>query len=551
MMASPHPAIVLLALTMLLLFNYHTTPKPPPQQPELKPQPQLHGQTPGWHKGHRMSQCEDYTTYSTKKHKPLSKGELKLPFMRPPDECKTFKSAAVEELITDYGERMIDDDLFQLFRNCLPNTLDTTILWHNNDIESPRTFVSTGDIHAEWLRDSARQLSVYQRFIKQDESLKLLIKGAILQQAEYINVAPYCNAFQPPKGSNVPRKPSSVDKVSPKPDWEQVFECKWELDSLASFLTLINEYLQHSGDYQILRDNLVTNSFHTIAKILKRESTPTFRTDNGKLNPFHYAFRRDTDIGSETLVLSGLGNPLNGETGLVRSAFRPSDDACIFQYLIPANIQMMVELRKLTRSLREHNDIPIMPGSDRTLSWAFQHYADEIQRGVEEYAIVEHPQFGKVYAYEVDGYGGRNIMDDANLPSLLSLPVLEYTTIDDPVYANTRRMVLSKRGNPYYLVGNHLQGIGGPHVGLFHVWPMSIIMQIRTTDDDNEILALLDTLKRSSGGLGLMHEGVHVSSPGGAVFTRSWFSWCNSEFGKMVLELAERKPWLLFKDSPK
>lgn len=495
-----------------------------------------------------LSKCEDYTTYSMRPHKPLSKGELELPFMRPPDECKTFKSHAIEAVIDDYDVRMKDRDLFQIFRNSFPNTLDTTILWHDNNMKSPRTFISTGDIHAEWLRDSARQLSVYQQFIKDDESLRLLIKGAILQQAEYIDIAPYCNAFQPPKRSKVPRKASSIDKVTPRPDWENVFECKWELDSLASFLMLINDYIENSGDYSVLKEEIVLTALRTIAVILKRESMPTFKSENGRLNPFHYSFRRDTDIGSETLVLSGLGNPLNGETGLIRSAFRPSDDACIFQYLIPANIQMSVELKRLTTKLKGVNDVSIIPGSDRKLSDVFGNYAAEIKRGVEEYAIVQHPIFGKVYAYEVDGFGGQNIMDDANLPSLLSLPLMGYTTFDDPVYVNTRQMVLSKRGNPYFLVGSKLQGIGGPHVGLFHAWPMSIIMQIRTTDDDNEILELLNTLKRTTGGLGLMHEGVHVSSAGGAVFTRSWFSWCNSEFGKMILELAERKPWLLFEE---
>lgn len=508
--------------------------------------PKLDDNSHKWFKGLKAPTCEEYTSYASKIHHPFSKGPLKLSYMRPSEECRTFKSPAIEEIITEFSDKMKDPDLFRIFENALPNTLDTTILWFEkyDSNGDPKTFISTGDIHAEWLRDSARQLSVYQKFIKKDPNLGSLIKGTILQQAKYIIMAPYCNAFQPPKDSKVSRKPSSIDNVTPTPPWQIVFECKWELDSLASFLTLTNEYIENSNDFTLFKNEDFINALKTIAKLLKRESSPTF-DENGRVLPFYYSFRRNTNIGSETLPLGGTGNPVNFDTGLIRSAFRPSDDACIFQFLIPSNIQMLVELKKIIPNLKKYNDPLIM---DENLSSIFQKFVININQGIEDFAIIDHKLFGKVYAYEVDGYGGSNFMDDANIPSLLSLPDLGYGSIHDEVYRNTRNMILSKIGNPYYLKGKYLEGIGGPHVGLFHAWPMSLLMQIRTTDDDDEIINLLELIKTTTAGLGLMHEGVNVNSPNGVSYTRPWFSWCNSEFGKTILDLAKRKPWIIFKD---
>lgn len=551
--------ILLLAIALVIYIYW---PSSTPPKLNLSPNNQdaaelSHNSRPKvenkWFKGLKSPICEDYTTYSTKKHEPFSNGPLKLSFMRPPENCRTFKSVEVEKIIVEFKNKMKDPDLFRIFENSLPNTLDTTILWlkggnsdpnNNNADDEMKTFISTGDIHAEWLRDSARQLSVYQKFISKDEPLRKLIRGAIVQQADFIIIAPYCNAFQPPLESKVSRKPSSIDKVLPRPPWEDVFECKWELDSLASFLTLTNEYLENSLDFKLLDSEKFQKALKVIANILKRESVPTF-DKNGRVLPFKYSFQRDTNIGTETLPLSGSGNPVNLDTGLIRSAFRPSDDACIYQFLIPSNIQMLVELKKIIPHLKKYNDPNIL---DTPLSIIFGEYVKNIEKGIEEYAIVDHKKFGKVYAYEVDGYGGVNIMDDANIPSLLSLPDLGYGDVNDPIYQNTRKMILSKSGNPYFLKGKYFEGIGGPHVGLNHAWPMSLLMQIRTTDDDEEILELLELIKTTTAGFGLMHEGVNVNSNGGMIYTRPWFSWCNSEFGKTILDLAERKPWLIFKE---
>ena len=212
-------------------------------------------------------------------------------------------------------------------------------------------------------------------------------------------------------------------------------------------------------------------------------------------------------------MVGGAGNPLNANTSLIRSAFRPSDDATILQLLVPSNAFMSVELGHLSTILRKLRQ-PHSHSADVIVSLAEKARAIShgIANGIKTHAIVEHPIFGQVYAYEIDGYGGRIFMDDANLPSLLSLPILGFVDREDPVYVNTRKMILSREGNPYYLEGPHFKGIGGPHVGTSHPWPMSVIVQIMTSDDDNEIVEGLGMLKGSTAGLGLMHEsGIFIT----------------------------------------
>lgn len=501
--------------------------------------------------------CPSYVDYLQKLHRPYSKGPLKLPYQRPPEKCRTYVSSAVEKVINDVIERIEDPDLARLFENCLPNTLDTTILWHRNatpkhtrkpgqtplsleqEFESmTQTFIVTGDIHAEWLRDLAWQLLAYAPLIKHDQKLKDLFIGAINTQARYIIYDPYCNAFQPPPELGVPSENPAVDSVYPPPSWKSVFECKWELDSLALFLALSNQYYENTGDSSVYESETWKSALETILMVLRRESSPTF-AENGQLLPFRYTFQRQTNIGSETLPLTGSGNPVNRNTKMIRSAFRPSDDACVFQLFVPANAFMLVQLGKLLKYLPED--------FSETKSTVAEYHSG-INASIYEFGVVNHPKFGEVFAYEVDGYNSAIFMDDANIPLLLALPDLGFINKDSKLYQNTRKMVLSKEGNPYYLIGRHLKGIGGPHVGYRYAWPMSLCVKIRTSDNDEEIRDDLQTLLRTTGRLGLMHEGVGVQLPGGADFTRSWFSWCNSEFGKTILDLAKRKPHLIFKE---
>ncbi|GMM35142.1 hypothetical protein DASC09_024670 [Saccharomycopsis crataegensis] len=523
----------------------------------------------------KANMCPNYVDYSQTPHEPRSNGPLKLPFQRPDKPCRTYSSNSVEKIIDDFKLRIADPDLAMLFENCLPNTLDTTILWHHNatrksnSAEPPtmkrppspppqrepglrgasfdmseytQSFIVTGDIHAEWLRDSAWQLSVYQPLAKYDQSLKDLITGAINTQARYIVYDPYCNAFQPPPESGIERQQSAIDKVFPRPNWDNVFECKWEVDSLASFLALSNQYYAATGDASIFND-LWQQAFETIFSVIKRQRAPTFNA-NGNLQPPYYGFQRDTNIGSETLPLSGTGNPVNFNTKLIRSAFRPSDDACIFQLFVPGNAFMTSELFKLAESFENKPEFQSIHSRATNMALA-------LNESIYEFGVVDHPVHGKVFAYEIDGYNSALFMDDANIPSLLSLPDLGFIDRNDPLYQNTRKMVLDKKSNPYCLTGKFFEGIGGPHVGYRHAWPMSLCVKIRTSDDDEEIKADLAMLLSTTGSLGLMHEGVNVLVAGGTDYTRSWFSWCNSEFGKTILDLAKRKPHLIFKEEYK
>ncbi|KGQ01049.1 hypothetical protein PAAG_12242 [Paracoccidioides lutzii Pb01] len=511
-----------------------------------------------------MDACPDYAEYSAVKHGPYSDGPLKLPFQRPVEACRTFVSPAVEQVIEEVTSRMVDKDLAQIFRNAFPNTLDTTVRWHTKGSESvlppppkkpkkpkkkppvtlpndepwqgPQSFIVTGDINAEWLRDSANQLTQYQSLAKKDPALQTLIHGAINTQTEFILQAPYCNAFQPPPPSKLnPILTPQHDIVHPAYERSVVFECKYELDSLASFLALSNKFYASTQSTAFVTPRWY-RAVHTILRVIDEQSQPTFDSENGRYGQNEYTFLRQTTLGTETLNLGGIGNPLNNGTGLVRSAFRPSDDATIFGFFIPANAQMAVELRRTADTIRAAK-------GPEDLIKTLRQKAATIERGIREYGIVRHPRYGHVYAYEVDGYGSQVLMDDANLPSLLSLPLLGFGKVGDDVYRNTRRMVLEKTGNPYYLVGEAFEGIGGPHVGLQSAWPMSVLIRARTSTDDEEIIRSLNMVRNASV-LGLVHESVNVNNV--SVYTRSWFAWANSVFAQTILDLAERKPEIVF-----
>ena len=425
----------------------------------------------------------------------------------------------MEQVIEDMTARMVDKDLARIFENAYPNTLDTTIAWHVDEKtnkrrlrhrrpdssgkwEGAQTFIVTGDIDAEWLRDSTNQLAGYQKLVKRDKKLDQLILGAINTQAEYVIESPYCNAFQPPSPSGLEPSGTTRDSVNPVYEHSMVFECKYELDSLASFLDLSNQYYENSGSKAFLTDRWYM-ALQSLMQVLEEQTKPTFNPQTGVFERNPYTFRRYTDVGTETLNLGGLGNALNGGTGLIRSAFRPSDDATTFGYLIPANAMMAVQLKKTAKLLHE-------AGKARTASKVRQR-GEDLEAAVWEQGTVEHKRYGRVFAYEVDGYGSTLLMDDANLPSLLALPRLGFLDINDEVYQNTRRMVLERQGNPYYLTGSEFEGIGGPHIGLSNAWPMSVLVRALTTNNDEEIKNSLQAIKDVSP-LGLIHESVKVNN---------------------------------------
>ncbi|KAJ5770283.1 uncharacterized protein N7511_002334 [Penicillium nucicola] len=494
--------------------------------------------------------CPDYVSYASTPHAPYSEGPLKLPFQRPAEACRTFSSPAVEKVIDDITARLTDKDLAQLFRNAYPNTLDTTIKWHTNGSSTStkrvraqsgaqwtgtQTFVVTGDINAEWLRDSTNQLTNYQALASKDPSLYSLILGAINTQSEFVIQNPYCNAFQPPSLSGIkPENSTQQDQVHPAYEKSFVFECKYELDSLAHFLLLGTEFHENTGSTDFLTDRWY-KALQTVLSTIDEQSQPTFDSKNQFVTNA-YTFQRQTNIGTETLNLGGVGNPLNSGTGLIRSAFRPSDDATIFGFFIPPNAMMSVQLQKTAKVIKA-------AGGPDDLVKDLQQRGENLAKAVHDHGIVQHPTYGDVYAFEVDGYGSRVLMDDANIPSLLALPYLGFLDKSDPVYQNTRKMITSKSGNPYYLEGPAFYGIGGPHAGLENAWPMSLLVAAMTSDDDDEILANIN-LVRDSSLLGLVHESINVTNI--KDYTRPWFSWANSVFAQTILKVAAEKPHLIF-----
>lgn len=479
---------------------------------------------------------------------------MALPFQRPSKACRTFESELVEKIIRDLNSSMVDKDMARLFENAFPNTLDTTVRWHTDGTqkqdsrmqqilrmgasgawEGAQSFIVTGDINAEWLRDSTNQLAQYQRLTKKDKRIENLILGAINTQAEYVIESPYCNAFQPPPPSKLsPSDNGQGDNVHPAYEPGQVFECKYELDSLAHFLSLSNQFWSHTGSTAFLTQRWY-KALESLLRVLDQQSKSTFNEDTGAFERQTYRFQRNTNTGTETLNLAGNGNPLNYGTGLVRSAFRPSDDATTFGFFIPANAMMSVELKRAAQML----DAAGKPHVAQTL----KNRGEAIEKGVWEHGVVHHKKWGHVFAFEVDGYGSSLLMDDANLPSLLALPLMGFVKREERTYQNTRKMILSKDGNPYFLQGKAFKGIGGPHIGLNNAWPMSLLVQAMTSDDDDEISSLLEMVKKASP-LGLVHESINVERI--KDYTRSWFAWANSVFAQTILDLAERKPHLLF-----
>jgi len=430
---------------------------------------------------------------------------------------RKFKSEAVEAQIVEVKRALgPDSELAWLFENCFPNTLDTTVRFGQLD-GKPDTFVITGDIPAMWLRDSTAQVWPYLPLIRNDKSLQQLIVGVINRQTRCILIDPYANAFNfDSEGSEWDH-----DLTAMKP---QLHERKWEIDSLCYPIRLAHGYWKTSGDTSPF-DSSWQDAMDLIIK--------TFREQQRKDGPGPYSFRRQTTTPNDTLNLNGYGNPVK-PCGLIASGFRPSDDACIYPFLIPSNMFAVTALRSLAEL---SNGI-----RNQDLAREASLLADDIESALKTYATAAHGEHGQIYAYEVDGFGNQLFMDDANVPSLLSLPYLGCAAANDPIYQNTRRFVLSS-SNPYFFKGKAAEGIGGPHVGLDMIWPLSIIMRGLTSSDEEEIGACLNSLMRTHAGTGFMHESFNKDDP--SKFTRAWFAWANTLFGELVLKVLHEHPQVL------
>jgi hypothetical protein len=417
------------------------------------------------------------------------------------------KYAAINSMIEKVKQKFgADHKIAKMFENCISNTLTTTI----KTLDDGSVFVITGDIPAMWLRDSSCQLRPFLLFAKEEPEICDMITGLIKKQMDCILIDPYANAFNECANGNG----FQDDRTDMKPElWER----KYEIDSLCYPLQLSSLLWKNTGS---------TKHFDETWKRAAERVVEVLTTEQNHEEHSPYYFERKNCVFTDTLSREGKGALVKPNIGLTWSGFRPSDDACVYGYLIPSNMLASVVLDDIAEISREIY-------ADVDFAKKAADLAADIRRGIEQYAIVP-AEAKEFYAYEVDGFGQYHIMDDANLPSLLSMPYIGYCDKSDERYRSTREMVLSDR-NPYYYKGSVLTGVGSPHTPQNQVWPMSLCMQGITSDSEEEKTAILEMLMRSDADTNLMHESVLVDDA--SVYTRPWFSWANSVFCEFVMDL--------------
>lgn len=421
----------------------------------------------------------------------------------------TTLPASVQRLIRDVEVKFsAKPKLARMFANCYANTLTTTIKLLSDDT----AFVITGDIPAMWLRDSSAQVRPYLLPAAEDEQLAGLIGQVVKRQARFILLDPYANAFN--ESDNGRGHQEDLTEMN-----GALWERKYEVDSLCYPLQLAYLLWRTTGTTDFLDDTFKQACW----KIVE-----VFRTEQNHERDSAYSFQRTDCPPLDTLPNNGKGSPV-AVTGMTWSGFRPSDDACTYGYLVPSNMFAVVTLGYMV-------EIALEFYGDEELARAAVLLRTEISEGIEKYATVEHPEFGLIYAYETDGLGNYNLMDDANVPSLLALPYLGYCAENDPVYLNTRRFILSE-ANPYFYKGTAAEGVGSPHTPADYIWHISIAMQALTSGDAAERERLLQVLEQTDAGTGFLHEGFHKDDP--AQYTREWFSWANSLFSELILTTCE------------
>ena len=363
---------------------------------------------------------------------------------------------------------------------------DETIGRHVVAERDGTTYVSTGDIKAEWLRDASATVRPYIGLARRDEGVAHSLRGVIERQARYILIDPYANAYSPQY---------------------RVVEQKFEADSLLYPIWFASDYYKQTGDASIFTPT-VRRAFRTVLATLRVEQHHETRS--------HYT--------NPQLARGGRGSAVR-YTGMVWSGFRPSDDPVRYHYNIPVNMFAVVVLRDLSSVARKvwHDD---RMSAD---AWGM---ATEIQRGIEQNGTLNLPPFGRIYAYEVDGLGHANVMDDANIPSLLSIPYFGYLPSNNSLYLATRRFVLSDR-NPYYFHGKFAAGVGSPHTPHGYVWPLALCVQALTSIDPAEIARVFGFIAAADVGDHRLHESFDADWP--EQYTRDDFAWPNALYTELVL----------------
>ena len=387
----------------------------------------------------------------------------------------------LEDLVSESRFNRVSKSLISLFHKSLTR------------LENGRPFIITGDIPAMWLRDSTWQVAPLLNS-NHPQVVNLLIELS-KTQVELFLIDPYANAFNPSPSGECWHE----DFLDQSP-W--VFERKFELDSWASVLYLARMIIEKYDRWDHI-DEKFNDALEVMLNLAQREQ---------RHDPETYVFKRDNGVSHDSLSHEGRGAP-TAYTGMIYSAFRPSDDACVYGYLVPSNFFFLNELENLSQRLKT-------PKSESL--------ARDIRSGIEKYAVIDN-----LYAYEVDGLGNALFMDDANIPSLLSLPLLAGTSLDVDLYRNSREFILSHE-NPYFFSGVRASGVGSQHTPKNHVWPIAMSVEALTSPSNEKKLKTLDILETTDAGTGNMHEAFNVDRP--EEFSRAWFSWADMTYVQLVLD---------------
>jgi meiotically up-regulated gene 157 (Mug157) protein len=440
------------------------------------------------------------------------------PVVRPAASQRGFRSEAVEQAIAAFEQQVKIPELGWLFGNCFANTLDNGVT-HSTLGGRPDTFVRTGALNVMSLRDSAMQVWPYLALVTRDAALRQLVAGVINRQTQCILQDPYANAFYADKTQVGEWQP---DRTTMQPG---IYERKWELDSLCHPIRLGYHYWKITGDEQ---------PFDKQWREAIRLTVKTFREQQRKTGPGPYHFQRPAANALDTQALAGYGYPAR-PSGLIASAFRPSGDAPRLPFLVASNFFAVASLRQAALML--YDIAHEQAGYNELMA-----LADEIGVALRQHALVTHPTQGPVYASEVDGYGGHTILDDASVPSLLSLPYLGAMPLNDPIYENTRQLALSA-ANPFYYQGRAAEGIGGPRTGPAQIACLSLAMRGLTSPDAAEIRACVHLLLAAQAGTGYLPESVHQDSLGPAAHPQAALA--NALAGEFLWKVYQERPQLL------
>lgn len=347
------------------------------------------------------------------------------------------------------------------------------------------TYVQTGDIPAMWLRDSSAQTIPYVRFEAYFPVLRERTKGVIERDARNILTDPYANAFQ---------------------ESYHVWERKWEVDSLAWPVLLAWVYWRTTAD-----DSILTADLHSALRRIV--GTYSCEERHAQCSRYDYPYRTTS------------ANAYNAGTGMIWGAFRPSDDPVQYRFNVPQNAIAVVALREIATIARDGY-------GDGLLATEATVLGQRVQAGIATYGRIYDPRYGGwIYAYETDGYGHVAMMDDANIPNLLSLPYLGWCSGYDPTYINSRAFSLSGR-DPYFYRGRYAQGLGSTHTPADNVWPLGIVARALTSTSSLEVSTAITTLAETDSKDGLIHESFYDG--GYWRFTRSEFGWGNALYAELL-----------------